>query len=89
VATSSDQQEKAKARACAEARQYRAILLAFGDIAGWMKAIRNPAPTGPRLPYSAETRLAMRQEDLERAHYVRPTDSDWGLLHTSPEERSK
>jgi hypothetical protein len=37
----------------AEARQGRALLLAFGDIGGWMKALRE-TPSGPSLDWSAE-----------------------------------
>ena len=39
----------------AEALQYRAMLLAFGQIGEWMKAVRRPAPAGPLPRWSAET----------------------------------
>ncbi len=68
----------------ADARQGRALLLAFGDIGGWMKALRE-RPSGPSLNWSAET---AREWDRK---YQWPEDSRRGretkVLRI--EERSK
>jgi len=66
----------------------RALLLAFGDIGGWMKAVRDPAPVRPRLNWSAET---AREWDSE---HQRPEDKRnaglvdyYGALVAGPELR--
>ena len=52
----------------AERRLGRALLLAFGDIGGWMEAVRNPAPSGPAPRWSAQTARAWDRE------FQRPED---------------
>jgi len=89
VAGETDYQATARALARAEAIQFRSILLGFGLVDQWMAAVSNPAPAGPGLRYSAETRLAIEREDRTWARCTRPTDSDWGVFHAPLDERSK
>ena len=47
----------------AAALQYRAMLLAFGQIGEWMKAVRRPAPAAPTPDWSAETAREWDRKD--------------------------
>jgi len=89
VAGERDYLIEARLLARAEAIQFRSILLGFGLVDQWMKAVRDPAPAGPQFHYNPETRRDIERQDREWLRSARPTDSDWGLAHAAPEERSR